>query len=169
MKPAPPEAILMRRHGAPKNDRGASLYAREDSGREYSIYWADRHLTPAQRLPDSDLLKAIHAYAADFYGRTYGEDAAVDYHSMDETALIAMGVLMEEMVVDILGETGHLAFVEEEDGDRKRGRAVSTAPVSREESERGESVARSDRGVSTLGEASDGERGRKRRKVDHGE
>lgn len=38
---------------------------------------------------------------------------------MDETALLALGILMEETARETLGWTGHLAFLEsdEEDGD----------------------------------------------------
>ena len=32
---------------------------------------------------------------------------------MDETALIALGILMEETAREVLGETGDLAFIEE--------------------------------------------------------
>ncbi|KAJ9195639.1 hypothetical protein DTO164E3_6715 [Paecilomyces variotii] len=38
-----------------------------------------------------------------------------DYQSMDETALIAMGILLEEMAQEYLGETGDLILVEEEE------------------------------------------------------
>lgn len=38
-----------------------------------------------------------------------------DYQSMDETALIAMGILLEEMAQESLGETGDLILVEEEE------------------------------------------------------
>ena len=38
--------------------------------------------------------------------------------SLDETALLALGILLEEMAGYVLGETGDLAFVEgEEEGD----------------------------------------------------
>lgn len=36
---------------------------------------------------------------------------------MDETALLAMGILVEEAVRESLGETGDLTFTEEEDRD----------------------------------------------------
>ena len=39
----------------------------------------------------------------------------VDFESLDETALLAVGILMEEMAGDVLGETGDMAFVEGED------------------------------------------------------
>ena len=37
-----------------------------------------------------------------------------DMRSMDETALLAMGILLEEAVKHSLGENGHLVFVEGE-------------------------------------------------------
>lgn len=74
----------------------------------YEQFSAHRHLE--HRLPDSDLLKAIHAYASDFYGAL--PDGQDSFGSMDETALIAMGILLEEATVEGLGGTGDLAFVE---------------------------------------------------------
>lgn len=82
---------------------------------EDDIYWADRLLTDNQKLPESDLLKAIHAYASDFYGRAVKGKGMVDFESLDETALFAVGMLMEEMAGEVLGETGDMAFVEGED------------------------------------------------------
>lgn len=54
-------------------------------------------------LPSSDLLKAVHLYAAEYYkerGNWQG------YRSMDETALIGVGVLLEEYLHDLLGPNG---------------------------------------------------------------
>ncbi|KAK3629440.1 hypothetical protein LTR56_016511 [Elasticomyces elasticus] len=95
----PPDEVLFRRKGAP------ARFAEAD------IYEADRHLTANQSLPDSDVLKTIHTYVADFYDRTYGPDS-VDMTSMDETALLAIGILLEEAAADVLGTTGDLAFAE---------------------------------------------------------
>ncbi|KAL8825827.1 MAG: hypothetical protein Q9191_004174 [Dirinaria sp. TL-2023a] len=99
--PIPPEEVLFRRLGAPERD------VHDD------FYWANRHLTADQTLPDSDLLKAVHAYAADFYG-AMGENGKVMFRSMDETALLAMGALVEEAADEILGPTGDTVFVEGE-------------------------------------------------------
>lgn len=104
----PPEEVLFRRAGAPIQ------YEEND------LYWADRYLTDSQKLPDSDLLKAIHAYASDFYGRAVKGKGMVDFESLDETALLAVGVLMEEMTGEVLGETGDMAFVEGEDDGAER-------------------------------------------------
>ena len=56
-----------------------------------------------------------------------------DYRSMDETALIALGILMEEAARDTLGRTGDLVFTEGEEfpeSPSKKVRAASTAPSS---------------------------------------
>lgn len=64
-------------------------------------------------LPASDMLQAIHAYASDYYARaTRARGRAGDWYSMDETALLALGVLLEEACLLSLGETGDLALVE---------------------------------------------------------
>ncbi|TKA74386.1 hypothetical protein B0A55_04512 [Friedmanniomyces simplex] len=96
----PPEEILFRRKGAPVR------FAEDD------VYEADRHLEPHHRLPDSDLLKTIHAYAADYYNHTSKTPGNVDIRSLDETALLAVGILLEEASAHALGTTGDLAFVE---------------------------------------------------------
>lgn len=96
----PPEEALFRRKGAP-------LRFEEDD-----IYAADRHLEPHQRLPDSDLLKSIHTYVSDFYSRATPDGGKHDVRSMDETALLAMGILLEEAATGALGKTGDLALLE---------------------------------------------------------
>lgn len=106
----PPEEILFRSRGAPQR------YEESD------FYWANEKL-PLQgaELPDSDLLKAVHAYASMFYGRRGGK---ADFRSLDETALLAVGVLLEERVNGLLGRSGEGVFVEGEafnEGDSVRG------------------------------------------------
>lgn len=98
-RPVPPEEVLFRRKGAPVR------YEEDD------LYFANRHLTGDQPLPDSDLLKTLHAYAADYYGTVAGEDSA-DFKSLDETALLALGILIEEAARDVVGKTGDLALAE---------------------------------------------------------
>jgi hypothetical protein len=63
-------------------------------------------------LPESDLLKALHSYASDFYSRATPDKGRFDFRSMDETALLAFGILMEEACRESLGETGDMVFVE---------------------------------------------------------
>jgi hypothetical protein len=90
---------LEHRAGAPKGDEFNNLY--------YS--WVD-DLPPEVKLPDSDLLKSLHTYSSDYYG--HGEYASESLLSMDGTALIASGVLLEELVAESLGNSGELAFCE---------------------------------------------------------
>lgn len=101
----PPDEVLFRRRGAP-------LRFEEDD-----IYAADRHLGPHQRLPDSDLLKTIHTYVSDFYSRAMSDGGKHDVRSMDETALLAIGILLEAAAAGALGKTGDLAFLEGEVDD----------------------------------------------------
>jgi hypothetical protein len=96
----PPDETLFRGPRAP------ARFAEDDP------YEQDRRLPVDVELPDSDLLKAIHAYAADFYDRQFAGDSAVDHQSMDETALLAMGYLINEASTQILGKTGDMALVE---------------------------------------------------------
>ncbi|KAI4116843.1 MAG: hypothetical protein LQ345_002813 [Seirophora villosa] len=101
--PLPPEEVLFRRRNAPER------YEEDDT------YFAHENLDPRTRpLPDSDLLKAVHAYASDFYGAVLGkqEEGMVSFGSMDETALMAVGVLLEEAVGRLVEGTGDLVFVE---------------------------------------------------------
>ncbi|KAL9013068.1 MAG: hypothetical protein Q9173_002205 [Seirophora scorigena] len=101
--PLPPEEVLFRRRNAPER------YEEDD------IYFAHENLDPQkQPLPDSDLLKAVHTYASDFYGAGLGkhEEGMVSFGSMDETALMAVGILLEEAVGRLVEGTGDLVFVE---------------------------------------------------------
>ncbi|KAI1112663.1 hypothetical protein F5Y14DRAFT_420990 [Nemania sp. NC0429] len=105
-----PEEVLFRRLGAPVR------YAEKD------IYQAHEDLPDGGRgiLPDSDLLKSIHSYASRFYGdlpankQTTGgaTGKGVSEQSMDETALLAFGILLEEASCEVLGEDGDLVFTE---------------------------------------------------------
>lgn len=89
---------------------------------ERDIYWASDNL-PDGHLPDSDLLMAVHAYASHFYkaiASTLADPgshsrALSDEQSMDETALLAFGILLEEASRDTLGKRGDLVFIEPAD------------------------------------------------------
>jgi hypothetical protein len=101
--PLRPDEVLFRSHKAPERFE------------ENDIYWANEKLSPDQKLPDSDLLKALHKYASEFYGSM--KDNRKDWRSLDETALLALGILLEEAAVEILGPTGDLTFTEAENHD----------------------------------------------------
>ncbi|KAL8921617.1 MAG: hypothetical protein Q9172_003906 [Xanthocarpia lactea] len=106
--PVPPEDVLFRRRHAPER------YEEDD------VYFAHEYLEGSQELPGSDLLKAVHSYASDFYGKGLRRRGEVDFGSMDETALICVGVLLEEYMQSVLGDTGDLVFVQA--GEEKEGR-----------------------------------------------
>ncbi|KAI9704153.1 MAG: hypothetical protein M1836_007014 [Candelina mexicana] len=134
---APPEEVLFRRKNAP------TRYEENDT------YFASCNLLPHQKLPESDLLKAIHTYASDFY-ECATRNPSIDFKSMDETALIALGILLEEATGECLGQTGDLAFVEGEEDERPK-----------------ESAERPLMGQTTKGLGSVIARPRKRRKIQH--
>ena len=94
-----PEAVLFRRKQAP------TRYAEDD------LYFANERESQSD-LPDSDLLKALHCYASDFYSRATPDAGSRDWRSLDGTALIALGILIEEACKDTLGRTGDLVFTE---------------------------------------------------------
>jgi hypothetical protein len=106
----PAQEVLFRRSGAPER------FAEKD------IYFANEELPDGGRgvLPDSDLLKSVHAYSSRFYealGQRVGSGSfvgrrLVDERSMDETALLAMGILLEEAAREALGKSGDLVFTE---------------------------------------------------------
>ncbi|RAK88383.1 hypothetical protein BO79DRAFT_148614 [Aspergillus costaricaensis CBS 115574] len=102
-RPVRPEEVLFRRQNAPQR------YEEND------FYFAHEALPPSCPLPSSELLEAIHAYSADYYDHATIDGGRDDYQSMDETALIAMGILMEEMAKESLGETGDMVLVEGEE------------------------------------------------------
>ncbi|KAK5004948.1 hypothetical protein LTR60_006403 [Cryomyces antarcticus] len=104
--PVPPDEALMRREGAPTPTEVDDKYS------------ADAKLGAHQKLPDSDLLKAVHAYASDYYACATKDRGRRDWKSMEETALLAMGILLEEAAAEVLGQTGDLVFVEGEDEDQ---------------------------------------------------
>ncbi|OAA42095.1 hypothetical protein NOR_04944 [Metarhizium rileyi] len=115
---------------------------------EHDVYNAhERDLPQAGRdiLPDSDLLKTVHAYSSKFYAAMErrrnrinqsagaGGDGmnrqSVDERSMDETALLAFGILLEEAGREILGQRGDLVFAEGNVGaDSSSGDEVAQRP-----------------------------------------
>jgi hypothetical protein len=105
-----PEEALFRRKNAPIR------YAEQD------IYWANEDLPDAgcRQLPDASLLKSVHGYASRFYEaaaarlgpRCVVGTRIIDERSMDETALLAFGILLEEAGREALGKAGDLVFTE---------------------------------------------------------
>ncbi|OHE91480.1 membrane protein [Colletotrichum orchidophilum] len=107
-----PEEVLFRRKSAPER------FA------EFDVYMAhDRNLADGGRtsLPDSDLLKSVHTYASYFYSALGGPKRIpsyqvgarnIDERSMDESALLALGILLEEAGRDVLGSQGDMVFTE---------------------------------------------------------
>ncbi|KAJ3484697.1 hypothetical protein NLG97_g6989 [Lecanicillium saksenae] len=104
-----PDEVLFRRKDAPQR------YA------EHDIYYAHERDLPAGGrgvLPESDLLKAVHGYSSRFYGRrrrrgnTAAQNYNIDEASMDETALLAFGILLEEAGREVLGKKGDMVFTE---------------------------------------------------------
>ncbi|KAH9860496.1 hypothetical protein J1614_011827 [Plenodomus biglobosus] len=79
---------------------------------EADYYHAHAVTAVQQQLPDSDLLSAIHAYVSKLYSRTTQLGNDKTWKCMDETALIACGILLEETAREVLGDTGDLAFTE---------------------------------------------------------
>lgn len=104
-QPLRPDEVLFRQPNAP------TRYEETD------YYFAHEKLPNSQRLPSSDLLEAVHAYVANLYSRTAQPGTEKTFKCMDETALIALGILMEETTRSKLGETGDLAFTEAADPD----------------------------------------------------
>lgn len=81
------------------------------------VYFADENLRQDQILPESELLKAVHAYASDLYSMRGADKGKCDFRSLDETALISLGVLLEEAAVEVLGDTGDMVLTEPEGFD----------------------------------------------------
>ncbi|KAH6968673.1 hypothetical protein HG530_006390 [Fusarium avenaceum] len=106
--PLAPDEVLFRRKDAPER------YL------EHDIYYAHERDLPQSGqgvLPESDLLKAIHAYTSAFYSvrnreRQPPDNPNVIERSMDETALLAFGILLEEAGKEVLGRRGDLVFTE---------------------------------------------------------
>lgn len=96
-----PEEVLLRRVDAPV-----------EVTREY--YNADERLKQGQRIPDTEILKVVHAYAADFYSANARGAVNHNYRSLDETALMAFAILLEEASAEALGESGDMVLVEPE-------------------------------------------------------
>lgn len=96
-----PEEVLLRRVDAPYGVTG-------------EFYNADESLKPIQRLPDAEVAKSVHQYAADYYSAHVHGEVNHNHKSLDETALLALAILMEEATAESLGENGDMVLVEPE-------------------------------------------------------
>lgn len=96
----PPEEVLIRRpHYLNNKLKGVPYFANERLPRE-------------ARLPTSEMLTSIHAYAADFF--KYGmQRYRPVYQSMDESALLAFGILAEELSKEGMGSTGYKRLLDD--------------------------------------------------------
>jgi hypothetical protein len=97
-----PEEVLFRKQRLAKQPIDESYFAHED-------------LPADQPLPSSELLKALHVYAAEYYEFATADNGKDDSATMDGTALLAMGILVEELAREALGDTGDLVLVEGEE------------------------------------------------------
>lgn len=75
-------------------------------------YFAHEHLPRKTRLPSPDILTAIHAHAADFFKYSMKISKPV-YQSMDESALLAFGILAEELAKEKFGAVGHRVLLDD--------------------------------------------------------
>jgi len=107
-KPLRPDEVLFKRKRAPVR------YEEDD------YYPAHRRLSPEQELPGGDLTAALQAHISRLYAKTQRVGRQRYRKPMDETALIALSILMEETARAVLGETGDLAFTEATDKDEER-------------------------------------------------
>lgn len=128
-----PEDVLFQRADAPQRYAEKDVYFSREAA---AVTESDSRL-----LPDSDLLKAVHSYAAHLFeaignrrdGGNRDPDCFVgsrhvDERSMDETALIAFGILLEEAGREVLGRRGDLVFTEGLDEERPAQMGVSVGP-----------------------------------------
>lgn len=139
--PLRPDEVLLRKAGAPdayaepaqaaygahrwyagRETRREDVYVDEMS-KEDVVGW-DRETSFVKAgvmerddLPGSELLKVVHRYAAAFYAATTPDRGRTDWRSLDETALLAVGMLLEERCRNILGNEGWRTFTEDEGFD----------------------------------------------------
>lgn len=99
-QPLRPDEVLFKGSNAP------TRYEEND------YYFAHDKLPKDQKLPSGDLLSALHAYITKYYARNEENGNQKVWKCMDETALIALGILMEETAREILGDSGDLVFLE---------------------------------------------------------
>ncbi|KAJ5923422.1 hypothetical protein N7454_008667 [Penicillium verhagenii] len=81
--------------------------------KEDESYFANENLPADRPLPSSEILTAIHAYASDFYTHKLRDGGKHNFQSMDESALLAIGILMEELAREQLGDNGDMVLTQE--------------------------------------------------------
>ncbi|CAG5183699.1 uncharacterized protein ALTATR162_LOCUS10710 [Alternaria atra] len=105
-KPLRPDEVLFKRKNAPMR------YEEDD------YYPAHAKLPADQKLPSGDLADAMKSYVSTLWAKTERPGLMRrTWRGMDETALIALSILMEETARGVLGETGDLAFTEAAEED----------------------------------------------------
>lgn len=82
-------------------------------------------------LPNTELLTAIHYYASDYF-KSSGLENLLE--TFDGTALIAIAVILEEKISDLLGPNGHLYFAQQK-GYSEDSNAYSSESLSESSSE----------------------------------
>ena len=106
-------------------------------------------------------MKAAHTYASDYYHKALGVQGHVSFESMDETALLALGILLEEAAEHVLGDTGDMVFVE---GDEI---SASEHEPDIEDLELEDDLPKNEEVESSGASSSDKGRSRKKRKIQH--
>lgn len=79
---------------------------------ETDRYFAHESLSLDHPLPSSELLESVHAHTADFYDQAVTTNGGANHYSMNGKSFMFMGVLLEELAKESLGETGDMALVE---------------------------------------------------------
>ncbi|KAK2074280.1 hypothetical protein P8C59_008500 [Phyllachora maydis] len=112
---APEEALFQKTH-APQRFAEDDVYFLDDDDDD------DDHVDQAVSLPDTSMADAVHSYVAHFYEAHHQRRARVaaaqphhrrlDERGLDETALLAMCVLLEEAGRARLGRKGAHVFTE---------------------------------------------------------
>ena len=90
-----------------------------DEDEDSRLYW--RRDVEKHTLPSSELLWTVHRHATKFFEEK-GEN---HMKFMDESALLAIGVLLEETMKQSLGKDGHRAFLEREESKVNGGEPVA--------------------------------------------
>ncbi|KAF1815929.1 hypothetical protein P152DRAFT_471302 [Eremomyces bilateralis CBS 781.70] len=94
-----PEEALLKRYCAPDGLESSALY-----------FSGTSDLRP-DLIPDSELLRAIHHYTTHLFKGLGAGESDPCWGAFDGTAMLALGVLVEETVRELVGDSGDLAFV----------------------------------------------------------